>query len=324
MAPLSFPRLTMIMSMTLFVLIIVGSANAQLSTSFYSTSCPKLSSTVQSTMQSAISKEARIGASILRLFFHDCFVNGCDGSILLDDTSSFTGEKNANANRNSARGFEVIDNIKTAVENVCPGVVSCADILAIAAADSVAILGGPSWNVKLGRRDAKTASLSAANTAIPAPTSNLNTLTSMFSAVGLSTKDLVTLSGGHTIGQARCTTFRTRIYNESNIDTSFATTRQSNCPNAAGSGDNNLAPLDLQTPIAFDNNYFKNLVQKKGLLHSDQQLFNGGSTDSIVSGYSTNPSSFSSDFAAAMIKMGDITPLTGSNGEIRKNCRKPN
>ncbi|KAI5405207.1 variant 2, Peroxidase 52, partial [Lathyrus oleraceus] len=261
MAPLNYSRLTMIMSMTLFLLIILGSVNAQLSTSFYSTSCPKLSSTVQSTMQSAISKEARIGASILRLFFHDCFVNGCDGSILLDDTSSFTGEKNANPNRNSARGFEVIDNIKTAVENVCPGVVSCADILAIAAADSVAILGGPSWNVKLGRRDAKTASQSAANTAIPAPTSNLNTLTSMFSAVGLSTKDLVTLSGGHTIGQARCTTFRTRIYNETNIDTSFATTRQSNCPNAAGSGDNNLAPLDLQTPISFDNNYFKNLAQ---------------------------------------------------------------
>ncbi|KAI5405204.1 Peroxidase 52 [Lathyrus oleraceus] len=146
----------------------------------------------------------------------------------------------------------------------------------------------------------------------------------MFRDNGLSIKDLVTLSGGHTIGQARCTTFRTRIYNETNIDTSFATTRQSNCPNAACSGDNNLAPLDLQTPISFDNNYFKNLVQNKGLLHSDQQLFNGRSTDSIVSGYSTNPSSFSSDFAAAMIKMGDISPLTGSNGEIRKNCRTTN
>jgi peroxidase len=67
-------------------------------------------------------------------------LQGCDGSILLDDTSSFTREKNANPNRNSARGFNVIDNIKTAVENICPGVVSCADILAIAATDSVAIV----------------------------------------------------------------------------------------------------------------------------------------------------------------------------------------
>lgn len=131
-------------------------------------------------------------------------------------------------------------------------------------------------------------------------------------------------SGAHTIGQARCTNFRARIYNETNIDSSFASTRQSGCPRASGSGDNNLAPLDLQTPTKFDNDYFKNLVQKKGLLHSDQQLFNGGSTDSTVSGYSTNPTSFASDFASAIIKMGDISPLTGSNGEIRKNCRKIN
>ncbi|XP_061372638.1 peroxidase P7-like isoform X1 [Gastrolobium bilobum] len=310
-------------NLALFVLIL-GSANAQLSTNFYSSSCPKLLSTVKSTVESAISKEARMGASLLRLFFHDCFVNGCDGSILLDDTSSFTGEKNANPNRNSARGFDVIDNIKSAVEKVCPGVVSCADILAITARDSVEILAGPTWNVKLGRRDSKTASQSAANNGIPAPTSSLNQLISRFSALGLSTKDLVALSGGHTIGQARCTNFRARIYNETNIDSSFASTRKSSCPRASGSGDNNLAPLDLQTPTSFDNNYFKNLVQKKGLLHSDQQLFNGGSTDSIVSGYSTKPSSFSSDFVSAMIKMGDISPLTGSNGEIRKNCRRAN
>ncbi|KAF1893329.1 hypothetical protein Lal_00001788 [Lupinus albus] len=313
-----------LMTNMVLCVLIFGSVNAQLSTNFYSSSCPKVLSTVKSTVQSAISKEKRMGASLLRLHFHDCFVNGCDGSILLDDTSNFTGEKNANPNRNSARGFDVIDNIKSAVENVCPGVVSCADILAIAARDSVVILGGPTWNVKLGRRDAKTASQSAANTNIPAPTSSLSQLTSSFSAVGLSSNDLVALSGAHTIGQARCTIFRARIYNETNIDTSFASTRQSSCPGTSGSGDNNLAPLDLQTPTAFDNNYFKNLVQKKGLLHSDQQLYNGGSTNSIVSGYSTNPSSFSSDFASAIIKMGDISPLTGSNGEIRKNCRMTN
>lgn len=266
-----------------------------------------------------------MGASIVRLFFHDCFVNGCDGSILLDDTSSFTGEKTANPNRNSARGYEVIDSIKSAVERACPRVVSCADILAIAARDSTTILGGPSWEVKLGRRDARTASRSAANNGIPPPTSNLNALISRFSALGLSTTDLVALSGSHTIGQARCTSFRARIYNETNnLDTSLAQARQSNCPRATGSGDNNLAPLDFQTPTSFDNNYFKNLVGQRGLLHSDQQLFNGGSTDSIVQSYSTNPKKFSSDFASAMIKMGDISPLTGSNGEVRLNCRRVN
>ncbi|RID42809.1 hypothetical protein BRARA_J02668 [Brassica rapa] len=282
---------------------------AQLTTNFYSTSCPNLLSTVRSTVKSAVDSQPRTGASILRLFFHDCFVNGCDGSILLDDTSSFTGEQNANPNRNSAP---------------CPGVVSCADILAIAARDSVVLLGGPNWNVKVGRRDARTASQAAANNNIPAPTSSLSQLISSFSAVGLSTRDMVALSGAHTIGQSRCTNFRTRVYNETNINAAFATLRQRSCPRAAGSGDGNLAPLDVNSANTFDNSYFKNLVAQRGLLHSDQELFNGGSTDSIVTGYSNNPSSFSSDFTAAMIKMGDISPLTGSSGEIRKVCGRTN
>lgn len=84
--------------------------------------------------------------------------------------------------------------------------------------------------------------------------------------------------------------------------------------------DKKLAALDLVTPNSFDNNYFKNLIQKKGLLQSDQVLFNGGATDNIVSEYSKNPATFKSDFASAMINMGDIQPLTGSSGVIRKIC----
>ena len=135
---------------------------------------------------------------------------------------------------------------------------------------------------------------------------------------------LLLVTGAHTIGQARCISFRSRIYNDTNIDSSLATTRQSICPSTSGSGDGNLAPLDLQTPTTFDNDYFKNLVNLKGLLHSDQQLFSNGSTDSLVKTYSASPSKFASDFAAAMIKMGDISPLTGSQGEIRNNCRMVN
>ncbi|CAN1240705.1 Peroxidase 4 [Linum grandiflorum] len=274
------------------LLLLAGSSDAQLLTNYYSKSCPKLHQAIFPVVQAAVRKEARMGASLLRLHFHDCFVNGCDGSVLLDDTSSFIGEKNANPNRNSARGFDVIDDIKSAVEKACPGIVSCADVLAISARDSTVLLGGPTWNVKLGRRDSRTASQSAANNGIPPPTSNLN---------------------------------RPRIYNENNIDGSLARTRRSNCPSRNGTGDNNLAPLDFQTPTSFDNRYFGNLVSQRGLLHSDQQLFSGaGSTDSIVRGYSGNEAAFKSDFASAMVKMGDISPLTGSSGEIRRNCRRPN
>jgi peroxidase len=101
----------------------------------------------------------------------------------------------ATPNNGSVRGFEVIDAVKSAVEKVCPGVVSCADILAVAARDSVVILGGPSWDVKVGRRDSTTASFSGANNNIPPPTSGLANLTSLFAAQGLSKKDMVALSG---------------------------------------------------------------------------------------------------------------------------------
>ncbi|KAK3139174.1 hypothetical protein QOZ80_5AG0378990 [Eleusine coracana subsp. coracana] len=191
-------------------------------------SCPGVYDAVKSVMKSAIAKEKRTGASILRLFFHDCFVQGCDASLLLDDTPSFKGEKTAAPNNGSARGFEVIDAIKSAVDKVCAGVVSCADILAIAARDGVVILGGPNWDVKVGRRDSTTASFNGANNNIPPPTSSLANLNSYFAAQGLSQKDMVALSGAHTIGLARCTNYRAHIYiqrQDTNIDAAFAKTK---------------------------------------------------------------------------------------------------
>ncbi|XP_019164347.1 PREDICTED: cationic peroxidase 1-like [Ipomoea nil] len=300
---------------------LLGMSSAKLSENFYEKSCPKALSIIKSGVRSAVQAEPRMGASLLRLHFHDCFVNGCDASVLLDDTANFTGEKSAAPNNGSIRGFDVIDNIKTQVEKSCPGVVSCANILTLTSRDSVVALGGPSWKVLLGRRDSTTASFSDANRDLPAPVFNLSQLISSFSNKGFSVREMVALSGAHTIGQARCVSFRDRIYNDTNINASFARSLQAKCPRSEG--DNNLAPLD-SSPIEFDSVYFKNLQSQKGLLHSDQEFFNGGSTDSIVNTYSLNPLTFASDFANAMVKMNTLSPLTGSNGEIRKNCRKIN
>ncbi|KAE9596080.1 hypothetical protein Lal_00030688 [Lupinus albus] len=296
--------------------------SSQLTSYCYETTCPRAIYIIKSAVFNAVAKEDRMGASLLRLHFHDCFVNGCDASVLLDDTSSFTGEKSAGANVNSLRGFDVIDDIKTQVENACPGVVSCADILAIAARDAVVALGGPSWNVGLGRRDSTTASKDAATKDIPSPLMDLNDIISAFANKGFNTKEMVALSGAHTTGQARCQLFRGRIYNETNIESNFATSVKPKCP--SNGGDSNLSPLDITTNVIFDNAYFKNLVNQKGLLHSDQQLYSGGSTDTQVTTYSNSPATFYADFASAMVKMGNLSPLTGKSGQIRTNCRKVN
>ncbi|RVX11593.1 Lignin-forming anionic peroxidase [Vitis vinifera] len=294
---------------------------AQLSSSFYDNTCPKALSTIRAAVRTAVSRERRMAASLIRLHFHDCFVQGCDASILLNDSSSIQSEKNAPNNLNSVRGYDVIDDVKSEVESICPGIVSCADILAVAARDASVAVSGPTWTVNLGRRDSTTSGLSQAATNLPNFSDGLDRLISLFGSKGLSERDMVALSGSHTIGQARCVTFRDRIYdNGTDIDAGFASTRRRRCPATSGDGDDNIAALDLVTPNSFDNNYFKNLIQKKGLLQSDQVLFSGGSTDSIVTGYSKSPSTFSSDFASAMVKMGNIGPLTGSAGEIRKLC----
>ncbi|URD86940.1 Peroxidase [Musa troglodytarum] len=324
--------------------LLAGVLHGQLSPSFYATTCPNLQTIVRSVMAQAVTQEPRMGASILRLFFHDCFVNlrlvafygvvtsrsspsecwdqGCDASILLDDTANFTGEKNAAPNANSVRGYGVIDAIKTRVEAACNATVSCADIVALAARDGVYLLGGPTWAVPLGRRDARTASVYAANSNLPGPFSSLATLISMFDAKGLSAQDMTALSGAHTIGMARCGLFRSRIFNDANVNASFAAERKLTCP--ATGGDGNLAPLDVATPNLFDSSFYRNLVAARGLLHSDQELFNGGSQDALVRNYSVNATAFASDFSSAMVKLGYLSPLTGKNGEIRLNCRKVN
>lgn len=62
-------------SLALCFLATISLSSAQLSSTFYSTSCPKALSTIQSAVNAAVNKEARMGASLLRLHFHDCFVN---------------------------------------------------------------------------------------------------------------------------------------------------------------------------------------------------------------------------------------------------------
>ncbi|RZB45548.1 Cationic peroxidase 1, partial [Glycine soja] len=304
---------------------VIGVTSAQLSSKFYDKSCPKALTTIRKEVERAVRNESRMGASLLRLHFHDCFVQGCDASVLLDDTANFTGEKNSFPNANSLRGFEVIDNIKSKLEGMCKGVVSCADILAVAARDAVVALGGQKWEVQVGRRDSTTASLDEANSDLPAPFLDLSGLITAFAKKNFTTQELVTLSGGHTIGLVRCRFFRARIYNESNIDPTFAQQMQALCPFEGG--DDNLSPFDSTTPFKFDNAFYKNLVQLKGVVHSDQQLFtnNGsGPTNDQVNRYSRNMGNFKKDFADAMFKMSMLTPLTGSNGQIRQNCRLVN
>ncbi|XP_028760908.1 peroxidase 40 [Neltuma alba] len=296
----------------------------------YQNSCPEAESIIFSWVKKAVFQDPRMAASLLRLHFHDCFVNGCDASVLLDDTEGFVGEKTAGPNLNSLRGFEVIDAIKSELETVCPQTVSCADILAIAARDSVVLSGGPSWEVQVGRRDSFSANKQAANNDIPAPNSTVEVLLAKFQNVGLSLRDMVALSGGHTIGKARCTTFSSRLQNSgsksAHVNLDFISSLQQLC-SSGGRNTNNgntVAHLDLVSPATFDNQYYVNLLSGEGLLPSDQVLVTGNNdqTRQIVQTYAEDPYAFFEDFKNSMLRMGSIP---GSLlGQIRRNCRSVN
>jgi len=297
---------------------------------FYDQSCPHAQHIVASIVGKAHHQDPRMAASLLRLHFHDCFVKGCDASLLLDSSGSIVSEKRSNPNRDSARGFEVIDEIKAALEAACPATVSCADILALAARDSTVMTGGPGWIVPLGRRDSRGASVQGSNNDIPAPNNTLPTIITKFKLQGLDIVDLVALLGSHTIGDSRCTSFRQRLYNQTGnglpdftLDASYAAALRPRCPRSGG--DQNLFFLDPVTPFKFDNQYYKNILAYRGLLSSDEVLLTGsGATADLVKLYAANQDIFFQHFARSIVKMGNISPLTGANGEIRKNCRRVN
>lgn len=310
----------------LCILNIATATAAQLRPGFYSESCPEAELIVREVMKKAMIKEPRSGASVMRLQFHDCFVNGCDASLLLDDTPNMLGEKLALSNINSLRSFEVIDQVKEALEKSCPETVSCADIIIMASRDAVALSGGPDWGVKLGRKDSLTASQEDSNNIMPSPRSNASFLVDLFNQFHLSVKDLVALSGSHSIGQGRCFSVMFRLYNQSGtgrpdpaIEPNYRKRLNKLCP--LNVDQNVTGDLDA-TPEIFDNQYFKDLVSGRGFLNSDETLFTYLRTRKFVEVYSKDQIKFFQDFAKAMIKMGDLQ--SGRPGEIRRNCRMVN
>ncbi|OMO73104.1 Plant peroxidase [Corchorus capsularis] len=320
----SFPKIKALF--LLAIAMMLGASNAQLSATFYAKTCPNVSSIVRSVLQTARGNDVWIYPKLIRLHFHDCFVNGCDASLLLNGTNT---EKTEAPNL-STDGYGVIDDVKTALEKACPRVVSCADILALAAQLSVSLSGGPTWTVPLGRRDS-TAPHKEKIGNIPSGHESLATIKSLFTTFGFDSTDLVALSGVHTFGRAQCAAFTDRLYNFNNtgkpdpiLNATYLTSLKSQCPQ--GGSPTSLINIDEQTPFNFDNKYFLNLQQRRGLLQTDQELFStpGADTIALVNKFASSQSQFFSSFSAAMIKMGNLNPLTGTNGQIRLDCKKIN
>ncbi|XP_062189116.1 peroxidase 2-like [Phragmites australis] len=292
--------------------------------------CPNAEEIVRGVVEKAVKQNPGIGAGLIRMLFHDCFVEGCDASVLLDTSAANTQpEKQAPPNFPSLRGFEVIDAAKAALEAACPNNVSCADVVAFAARDATAVLsnGRVRFTMPAGRRDGRVSNESEALRFLPPPSFNLTELTASFAAKGLDVDDLVVLSGAHTIGVSHCSSFVPdgRLNSStSDMKPALADSLRRQCPASPNATNDPTVVQDVVTPITLDNQYYKNVLNRSVLFTSDAALLESGQTAVSVLLNAMTPGRWEDKFAKAMVKMASIEVKTGAAGEIRRNCRMLN
>ncbi|KAF2949745.1 hypothetical protein DAI22_01g134000 [Oryza sativa Japonica Group] len=290
---------------------LISISTASLQYNFYGSSCPNAEQTISNVVYGLIDADPSMAPALLRLHFHDCFVMGCDASILLDPTkANGSPEKTAIP----LRGYDAVNKIKAAVEAVCPGKVSCADILAFAARDSVTKSGGFVYPVPSGRRDGDVSSAFSVFSSIPSPFFDADELVQSFAAKGLTVDDLVALSGAHSIGTAHCSGFKNRLYPtvDASLDASYA----------AAPPPTTACPV---SPATLGNQYFKNALAGRVLFTSDAALLAGrNDTAEKVRENAGDLTAWMARFAASMVKMGGIEVLTGARGEVRGFCNATN
>ena len=133
-------------------------------------------------------------------------------------------------------------------------------------------------------------------------------------------------AGAHTIGVARCSSFKARLSNfdsTHDIDPSMNVNLAKALSRTCAAGDRAEQPLD-PSRNTFDNAYFIALQQRAGVLFSDQSLFSSPRTRPIVNDYAMNEAMFAMDFQLAMQKMSFLNVKEGYAGEVRQNCRRIN
>ncbi|KAK9682910.1 hypothetical protein RND81_10G106000 [Saponaria officinalis] len=292
---------------------------------FYDFICPDAEYVVRNTVRSAAFNDPTVLGKLLRLFFHDCFVEGCDASVLLDGDGT---EKDDPANA-SLGGFEVIEAAKAAIESFCPGIVSCADIVAIAARDAVALAGGPDFEIPTGRLDGRVSSVWNVRPNLVDTSFTMDDMIAIFASKGLALEDIVILSGAHTIGRAHCNAFddRFKINSKGNLtfvdptlDKAYALRLAKTCSRSASA----IVNLDPQTPFLFDAQYYNNLKAHRGLFQSDSILFKDQRTKTLVETFASDVDRFYDGWCQSFTKLSCIGVKTDGQGEVRRTCSRIN
>lgn len=117
-----------------------------------------------------------------------------------------------------------------------------------------------------------------------------------------------------------------RLYNyngsgktDPNMDPSLASMLKARCPQK--STVDNTVLLDHGSPNNVDNSYYKYIMAKKGVLLVDQNIALDKLTNGTVKSLADGTLNFATQFGGALVRMGAIQVLTGTQGQIRTSCR---
>nr|CAD1828607.1 unnamed protein product [Ananas comosus var. bracteatus] len=243
-------------------------SSASLQVGFYAYKCNKtdVELLVRGVVEKAVRKNPGVGAGLIRMYFHDCFVRP--------------------ATPPSAWATSTTPSPRAAATASSPS------------------------NPKSSRT--------------AGPFFSLSQNEAFFWNKGMTPEEMVTLSGAHSIGRSHCSSFTDRLYptQDPTMNSSFAGILKGECPqNAAVDG---VVPQDIVTPNRLSNQYYKNVKAHKVLFTTDQNLLTSSDTAAEVEENAKNPAAWKAKFAAAMVKMGNLVELTGTQGQIRKKCSAVN
>lgn len=302
------------------------SGKSELQFNYYAQSCPRAEEIIKEQVIKLYNKHGNTAVSWVRNLFHDCMVKSCDASLLLETVNGIESEK-ASQRSFGMRNFKYVNTIKAALESECPVTVSCADIVALSARDGIVMLGGPRVEMKTGRRDSTESYGAVVEDFIPNHNDSISLVLSRFESIGVDVEGTVALLGSHSVGRVHCVNLVHRIYPtvDPTMDPDYAEYLKGRCPTPDPDPQEVLyARNDRETPMILDNYYYKNLLGHKGLLMVDQQLTSDPLTSPYVEKMAADNGYFHDQFSRAVVLLSENNPLTGDQGEIRKDCRYVN
>ncbi|CAM0958201.1 unnamed protein product [Alopecurus aequalis] len=294
-----------------------------------------------------------VAPGLVRLLFHDCFVRGCDGSVLLVSTpTNIAGQTEKDSPRNdNLRGLDLIQKIRDAILTMSGGVnISCADAIVFAAREATFLLSNRKIAYPIdgpGRNDGINSSVEDPANFLPGSTDNFAQLLASFTAKpGFGVTELVALSGTHSTGLCHGASFADRltpdVVNRTEIDFNYQQViLKERDANPNGAFLNNIRDMKKSAVKSshysaskvmtaavgvLDNSFYNANLQNMVRFKSDWELRTNKKAFKLMQKYNGDFSVWVTDFSAAMTKLSNTLTSEGPVFEdgFRKDCTRTN